>query len=632
MPMSSEPAAAPPTVVSPLRAPAEALLLALFTAAVVVAVSVGLGLPGERAATQFCVSLCAVLAFQTFSGNSGVVSFGHTAFMGVGAYVSAWLTMPPTMLRATLPNLPSWLGGYELPILAALAAVALVGALLALLVGLPIARLSGASGAIATLGFLIIVYSVLAGARDFTRGNQAFYGIPRTTDIWVATLAACAFILTARLFRDSRLGLCLRAVRDDETAATAAGLDPVRLRLMAWTLSGAMGAVAGALYGHMLGAFTPRDFSFDLAFGLVAMMIVGGMGTVTGAISGVALIMALQEILQRFEGGFALGPFVTPQLFGLPVIGASLAILLVLLYRPAGLFGLRELGLPARLFPRRPADLVIPDATRAATPLSIDRVSKSFGGLRALTDVTVTVAPGRITGLIGPNGAGKSTLVNVIAGLSPATSGRVTLGEIRLDTGPPQATARAGIARTFQNIRLFEALTAEENVIVAALARGLSPAAARAVAARELASVGLGDSAARKAGTLPYGSRRRLEIARALAADPAFLLLDEPAAGMNPEETVDLAARLRDLPAVRGVGVLLIDHDLPFVMGLCDHVVVVNRGEVIATGTPTEIQRHPAVIEAYLGTRATSGPRRRRPPATRPSISATLEERPHAQT
>ncbi len=630
MPMSSD-MATEPTVQSPLRVPADAALLAVVVCAAVAVVSLGLGLPGERAATLFCVNLCAALAFQTFSGNSGIVSFGHTAFMGIGAYVSAWITMSPTILRTTLPNLPSWLGGYEAPILVALLVVALVGAAVAFVVGLPVSRLSGASAAIATLGLLIIVYSILAGARDFTRGNQTFYGLPRTTDIWVAATAAASFILVARLFRDSRTGLCLRAVRDDETAATASGLDPVRLRLVAWTLSGAMGAVAGALYGHMLGAFTPRDFSFDLAFGVVAMMIVGGMGTVTGTISGVALIMALQEGLQRLEGGFALGPFTVPQLFGLPIVGASLAILLVLLFRPAGLLGLREMALPERFLTRVPAPPSPAQPMPTAQALEIEAVSKVFGGLAALTEVTATVPAARTTGLIGPNGAGKSTLVNVMTGLSPATSGHVSLGATRLDQGPPQATARAGVARTFQNVRLFEALTVEENVIVASLGKGLAPPAARAVAAHELAAIGLSDSATRIAGALPYGSRRRLEIARALATRPGFLLLDEPAAGMNPEETADLARRLRALPGTRGIGILLIDHDLPFVMALCDSVIVVNRGEVIASGSPTEVQRHPAVIEAYLGTRVASGARPQRA-GTAPTRSAPQQERPHAQT
>ncbi len=612
---------------APLRALAEAGLLALLVTAGVALASASFGLTGSRVATIFCVNLCAVIAFQVFSGNSGIVSFGHTAFMGAGAYMSAWLTMPGSMLRVTLPNLPGWLGGYELPLAASLGVVAVAGGALAIVSGLAVGRLSGASASIATLGFLIIIYSVLAAARDFTRGNQAFYGIPRVTDVVVATAAACLFILVARLYRESRAGLMLRAVRDNETAAAASGIDPVRMRRIAWVLSGALAAVAGALYGHMLGAFTPKDFYFDLAFSLVAMMIVGGMGTVTGAVGGVGLVMALQEGLQRLETGFVLGPVTLPSMFGLPVVGVSVAILLVLLLRPAGLFGRRELGLPGGLFGRRPARPAPPMPAPAAQPLRLSGVTKAFAGLVALNDVSADIPPGRITGLIGPNGAGKSTLVNSITGLSPVTGGNVALGTRRLHLGPPHAVARAGVARTFQNIRLFERLTTEENVIAAAVAAGLSLSDARAVAARELARIGLTPLADQPAGALPYGARRRLEIARALATGPAFLLLDEPAAGMNPEETADLAARLRGLPGERGVGIVLIDHDLGFVLSLCDRVIVLNRGEVIADAAPSAVQTDPAVLEAYLGTRASRAPI----PATAEAIPDPAgKERTHA--
>jgi branched-chain amino acid transport system permease protein len=235
----------------------EAVALAALLCAVTLAAWLVFGLSGQRLMTLFCVNLCGVLAFQLFSGNSGVVSFGHTAFMGVGAYVSAWLTMPAAILKTALPNLPPWLAGHELVLPVSLLLVLGVGFVLAAFSGLPIARLGGASASIATLGFLIIIYSILAAARDYTRGNQAFYGVPRVTDIVTALIFACLFIVAARLYRESRWGLMMRAARDNETAAVAVGVNPKRMRYAAWIISGGMAAVAGALYGHMLGAFTP---------------------------------------------------------------------------------------------------------------------------------------------------------------------------------------------------------------------------------------------------------------------------------------------------------------------------------------------------------------------------------------
>jgi branched-chain amino acid transport system permease protein len=279
----------------------EAVALVVAVCVLTAAVSLAFGLSGQRLMTLFCVNVCAVLAFQVFSGNTGVVSFGHTAFMGVGAYVSAWLTMPAAIQRTALPNLPSWLAGHELSFLVAIFAVLAAGLLLGMLSGMPIARLGGASASIATLGFLIIVYSILAASRDFTRGNQTFYGVPRVTDVVMALSFACLFVIVARLFKDSSLGLMTRATRDNETAAVSVGVNPRRMRYAAWVLSGGMAAVAGALYGHMLGAFTPKDFYFHLAFTYVAMLIVGGMNTVTGAVAGVGLVMFIQELLRNFE-------------------------------------------------------------------------------------------------------------------------------------------------------------------------------------------------------------------------------------------------------------------------------------------------------------------------------------------
>jgi branched-chain amino acid transport system permease protein len=597
----------------PLMKPGlEALALAALLCTVTLLAWLVFGLSGQRLMTLLCVNLCGVLAFQVFSGNSGVVSFGHTAFMGVGAYVSAWMTMPVTNLKITLPNLPSFFGGYELALPVSLLVVACTGLMLAAISGLPIARLGGASASIATLGFLIIIYSILAAARDYTRGNQAFYGVPRVTDITVAVLFACLFILIARLYRESRSGLMMRAARDNETAAMAVGVDPKRMRFTAWLISGSMAAVAGALYGHMLGAFTPKDFYFHMAFTYVAMLIVGGMGTVTGAVLGVGLVMFMQELLQKFERGFDLGPLHVPEIFGLPIVGVSLAMLFILWWRPSGLMGVREFaqGWFSTAVPGAADNRSLEKVLPGTEVLRVDGVTKSFAGLTAVDDVSFDIEPGKITGLIGPNGAGKSTLVNAMTSLYPLTKGRVKLGARVISDVMAHTVAATGVSRTFQNIRLFSGLTAGENVAVAAIANGAGLAEAKTLAQRELSFVGLPDAAHRPSDALPYGARRRLEIARALATAPRFLLLDEPAAGMNPEETADLAARLKILPQQRGLGLLLIDHDLKFVMSLCDGVVVLNRGRLIAHDSPANVQKNPAVIEAYIGTRASRVPQK----------------------
>ena len=426
-------------------------------------------------------------------------------------------------------------------------------------------------------------------------------------DVVVALFYACLFVVAARAYKESRYGLMMRAARDNETAAVAVGVNPQRMRFVAWVISGGMAAVAGALYGHMLGAFTPKDFYFHMAFTYVAMLIVGGMGTVTGAVAGVGLVMLLQEVLQKFERGFELGPIHIPEIFGLPIVGVSLAMLVVLWFRPSGLMGQSEFaqGLFGR-FSAQPSQSIAKAVH--ADPLVVDRAAKSFAGVTAVDDVSFSVEQGRITGLIGPNGAGKSTLVNAITCLYPLTSGAVAIGKEKISALAAHAVAAAGISRTFQNIRLFTGLSAEENVAVAALANGASLAGAKATAARELDFVGLGGMLTKGADSLAYGARRRLEVARALATNPRFLLLDEPAAGMNPEETKDLADRLKMLPAQRGLALLVIDHDLKFVMSLCDRVIVLNRGRLIANDTPANVQKNPAVIEAYTGTRASRVP------------------------
>ncbi|WP_187431507.1 Vitamin B12 import ATP-binding protein BtuD [Roseobacter fucihabitans] len=581
-----------------------AVCLALL-GAVVLVLTVVFGRSGERIAVQMCINVAAVVALCVYCGNTGIVSFGHGAFMAIGAYVSGILTMPAAIQRTALPDLPSFLAGHEMSLWLSLPLVALAGLAFAALSGSAIARLMGASAAIASLGLLIITHSVAVGAREITRGSQTFFGVPRVVDLTLAFGAAVVFIILARLYRESPAGLFARAARDDPDAAAALGINPQQTRFVSWCLSGMMCAVAGALYGHMLGAFSPASFYLSLVFAHVAMMIVGGMASVGGAVTGVIGVTLLQDGVRQFEGGFDLFGIAIPAVFGLTTVSLGLAILLVIWLRPTGLVGSFELGpgAGARLFKNiiRPSDPA-PAPTRVKESVLVaDGLSKSFAGVKAVTNMSFEAPTGRVTGLIGPNGAGKSTLVNLITRQYHADGGQTRLSDHDLSTVSREDIARAGISRSFQNLRLFQGLTVYENVIVSALAAGHTRRRAAEVALRELQAFDLGAWAATPAQSLPYGARKRLEVARALAQEPVILLLDEPAAGMNPSETDDLADRLVKIRDERGLGILLIDHDLRFVNRLSSWTVVMHRGTLIAQGTPEDVRANPAVIEAYIG-------------------------------
>ncbi|MFN8831118.1 MAG: ATP-binding cassette domain-containing protein [Labrys sp. (in: a-proteobacteria)] len=559
-----------------------------------------LGPQGERLATLIAIYGVCVLGLSAYSGNTGIISFGHAGFVGFGAYLSGILTMPAVLQRTALPALPGWLAGHELGLVASLLVVAASAGVLGLVTGWPINRLRGSSASIASLGFLIIAYSILSGARDFTRGNQTFYGVPRFTTLAVALTVFVVAIIVACWFKESRQGLFSRALRDNEAGAVACGVDPLTPRLTAWVVSAMLCVVGGALFGHFLGAFSPRTFYFDLTFFLVAMAILGGLFGVTGAVVGVFGVSILIEVLRIFETGVTIGPITTPALLGIGQLGVGLGILVMLLVRPRGLFGWSEIGIPLPRFVRRRATASAP-VVHANAALDLRSVSKRYDGIVAVDDITCRIDGGRITGLIGPNGAGKTTLVNLITGHVTPTTGRIGLGETAFGRLDAAAIARLGVARTFQNIRIFDRLSVGENVVVAALATGVPRAEAFALAERELAALDLGSAFDQAAGSLSYGPRRRLEIARALAMRPRLLLLDEPAAGMNPAETEDLRERLERIAAQRGLAILLIDHDLPFVMSLSTDIIVLDRGRIIATGSPDKVRADPAVIEAYIG-------------------------------
>jgi branched-chain amino acid transport system permease protein len=555
----------------------------------------------QRTYTLFLINLIAVLGLGVFSGNSGILSFGHVAFIGLGAYLSGILTLPLDTKASTLPNLPAFLASVEWGLPPALIVTMIAVGLFGAVIGLPIARMGGAAAVIATLGLLMIVHGIIIGASDFTRGSNAFLGVPRLTGIWTALVVTLPILLAARAFRDSKTGGQLRASREDETAARAIGVNVVKRRLLAWGLSAGIAAAAGVLLAHFLGAFSPSKFYFDDTLTLLTMLIVGGMTTVSGAVLGTVAVTLTIEILRRVESGVDLFGYRTPEVFGVTEAGLCLLILFVMYKRPAGLFGRLELG--ESWFRRRSS--VVPTAplsnpVAAEGELKAEFITKDFSGLRALDNVSLTLKPGEILGLIGPNGSGKTTLLNVISGLFAPTKGTVRIDGKDATTWPAHVIAQAGVGRTFQNIRLFGQLSVIENVEISARI-GDAKTDPAAFSMQLLAEFGLADFADRPAAALDYGAQRRLEIARALALRPRYLLLDEPGAGMNPTESNALLQELAKLRQRTGIGLLVIDHDMSLIMRLCDRIVVLNRGRLIAEGDPKTVQSNPAVIEAYIG-------------------------------
>ena len=332
---------------SPLvRAVAGSATLGLPLLAFTAVVALLLG-PAEQQVTQtFLIALVAVVGFGIYSGNTGILTFGHVAFMGVAAYAAGILTIPPAIKATALPNLVPFLRDTELPLLAASVVALAVVAVVALIFGVPLSRLSAAATPIATLSMLMIIYVLLVGSVDVTRGSQTFYGVPDDTTLLIAVGAAIGAIFVARLFRESAVGLRVRASREDELAARSMGIDVRHLRLAAWMLSAVVVGVAGILLGHTLTAFSPKQFYFTYQFALVAMLVVGGPTTVTGAVGGSFLVSLLVEGARRLEGalaGLSIGDFTIQGVFGLQEITLGVLIILVMYRRRDGLLGRLEL-------------------------------------------------------------------------------------------------------------------------------------------------------------------------------------------------------------------------------------------------------------------------------------------------
>lgn len=579
----------------------------------------GLGLASDRLLKLGCVNVIAGLGVGLFCGSTGILSLGHVAFFGVGAYVSAWFTIPPALKSLLLPHMPDFILSAHWPLVFALVPAILATAILGVLTGFIMQRLRDTSAVIASFGFLVIFYLLFIGLKPLTNGKSALYGMPGGDVTWPLILGAVIVTLViAYAAKSSVTGRNAEALRDDEPAARSVGIVSEWPILVLWIISAAIMGLAGGLFSHAIGIASPSGFYLEKTFALIVLIIVGGYRSLTGCVIGAVFVTFAEELFKNIEeylGSFAGQEFLFgiefPQVFGLTALSFSLMILLVLYYRPEGIAGYREMA-AARWFKKTlgnwygkvprclfEASYRVPEKAILRT----EKLHKSYGSLCAMECADIEVRAGQIVGLIGPNGAGKSTFINVITGNLFATSGEIILNGETATYWSAAKLAKSGLGRTFQNIRVFSSLTTLENVIVAVNVAqpGLSHLDAEMTALSWLNTLGLADQAEVLADGLAYGDQRRLEIARALALHPHFLLLDEPAAGMNNSETESLTALLRDVVKRVGCGILLVEHDLPMVMSLCDSIYVFNKGEQIASGTPAEVRANPVVIEAYIG-------------------------------
>ncbi|MGN6216176.1 MAG: branched-chain amino acid ABC transporter ATP-binding protein/permease [Solirubrobacterales bacterium] len=606
-----------------LRSPASAAtsLLVPLVLVVLTAVVGASGTPSfEDTVTMILCNLVIVLGLQVFIGNSGVYSFGQLGFAASGAYVAALLTIPATFTLLQTPALPKLIADAQLsPLLSTLIA-AVASGLLAAAVGWPLMRTSTLAIPISTFAFLIVAYNVLANWDPITGGSSGLVGIPTTTDATSAGIWAGVAVVVALAFKWSASGYRLQATREDEVAARSIGIGLMRERLIAFAISGVLCGIGGALAVHQSGTLSPKTFYFSASVTTITMLVVGGARSVLGAVVGTLAVATVNELLRNLEEGASLfGLISIGEVPGLAAIGLGLILLVTMVVMPGGLTGGREAGelepIRRRLRPRALSSPAVaataqarPRSARGSTgSLRAEGISLAFSGLQVLRGVEVELPPGEALGLIGPNGAGKTTLVNVLSGFQAPDSGSVFLDGVDVTGSSPARLARAGLGRTFQAALPFAGLTVAESVAVGAMGVGVGRRRAVDVAADVLERLSLSEQAQSPAGLQPPGNQRLLGIARALATGPRYLLLDEPAAGLNDEERRELVAILHEAIEDFGCAILLIEHDMNVVMDLCSQVQVLDDGKTVVVGSPEEVQAHPAVVEAYLCTSYVAG-------------------------
>ncbi len=575
---------------------ARSLALAL---ALIAALSLGwfaLGFLVDSSYYQLMLTLVPIwavlgLSWNILSGYTGLVSFGHASFFGLGAY-----TVTIALVRF---DITPWLG---IPL------GMLVGAGAAILIGYPTFRLRGHYFALAMLAYplaLLYIFEWLGYQEvplPMKRENPALFLQFNDFRVYVALALGLmiAAMLVSLAIEHSRFGLSLIAIKQNEPAAEAAGIDTLAWKMRAIVLSGALAAAGGGLYAVVLLVVTP-DSVFGMLTSAQALVVTlfGGVGTLWGPVLGAAILIPLSETLRAELGD------ILPGIQGV-VFGA--AIILVILVAPEGiLWRLHDRRQPSRASDA-PAPVVehlrvLPPREQRPSPgaiLTISGLAKSFGGLRAVQELSFAVEEGAILGIIGPNGAGKTTLFNLLNGFLRPDRGSVSFAGRELVGLKPNRICRLGIGRTFQVVRSFPRMTVLQNVIVGAFVAAPSDREARAQAFAALAQVGLADRAEAMAGGLSNRDLRLMELARALAGKPRLVLMDEPLAGLGAGAVEDMLAVVQDL-ARAGITIVIIEHTMGAMMRLAHRLVVLNQGRLLAAGTPDEITADPAVIEAYLG-------------------------------